>query len=368
MILMENSCSCFFLRLEAEALYRAQLERYSALARSSMLPPPAAAYSPNPMLYNPPASDLMNVTPTAALPTSNTSSASTLSTLLSTTNSTSSITPFTSTTDLSTTQLPHIHSAATGSTSTDKPQQEIVHSEKVASGKRKSIGGDQASPAKKHSWDINSTSSDATTTTSNLLRPPPSLTTPPEVVAPPPAEIKLPTQPLDINAVKNMAYNIAPPFVPPPMTTSAADTLVSSTSMSPISSSSSSTSSMASKSSSQSNSTVSLLRGIRAKGSSERTGTPNTKSISAKKPFVRPFEDDYTNNSEECTPKTEVVVQTEKSNLNNNNLDNGEKLEKEETNGQEVLNINNNIITPNKKVCKVSSSIDNVFIHYYYFT
>lgn len=356
MILMENSCSCFFLRLEAEALYRAQLERYSALARSSMLPPPAAAYSPNPMLYNPPASDLMNVTPTAALPTSNTSSASTLSTLLSTTNSTSSITPFTSTTDLSTTQLPHIHSAATGSTSTDKPQQEIVHSEKVASGKRKSIGGDQASPAKKHSWDINSTSSDAITTNSNLLRPPPSLTTPPEVVAPPPAEIKLPTQPLDINAVKNMAYNIAPPFVPPPMTTSAADTLVASTSMSPISSSSSSTSSMASKSSSQSNSTVSLLRGIRAKGSSERTGTQqNTKSISAKKPFVRPFEDDYTNNSEECTPKTEVVVQTEKSNLNNNNLDNGEKLEKEETNGQEVLNINNNIITPNKKVCKVSS-------------
>ena len=73
---------------------------------------------------------------------------------------------------------------------------------------------------------------------------------------------------------------------------------------------------------------------------------------------MRPFEDDYTNNSEECTLKTEVVVQTEKSNLNNNNLDNGEKIEKEETNGQEVLNINNNIITPNKKVCKVSSSID----------
>ena len=353
-LLMENSCLFFFPRLEAEALYRAQLERYSALARSSMLPPPAA-YSPNPMLYNPPASDLMNVTPTPALPSSNASSASTLSTLLSTTTSTSSITPFTSTPDLSTTQSPHIHSAATGSSSTDKPQQEIVHSEKVAGGKRKSIGGDLASPAKKPAWDV-STASDASAT-SNLLRPPPSLTTPPEVVAPPPAEIKLPTQPLDINAVKNMAYSISPPFVPPMTTSATADTLVASTSMTPVSSSSSPTSSTAPKSGSQSNSTVSLLRGIRAKGSSERTGTQITKSISSKKPFVRPFEDDYTNNSEECTLKTEVVVQTEKSNLNNNNLDNGEKIDKEETNGQEVLNINNNIITPNKKVCKVSSSL-----------
>ena len=348
---MENSCYFFFLsRLEAEALYRAQLERYSALARSSMLPPPPA-YSPNPMLYNPPSSDLMNVTPTG-LATSNASSVSTLSTLLLTTTSTSSIMPFTSTTDLSATQIPHIHSAATGSSSTEKQQQDVVHSEKISGGKRKSIGDDQASPPKKHSWEINNPCGGNSTTTNNLLRPPPSLTTPPEVVAPPPAEIKLPTQPLDINAVKNMAYNIPPPYVPP-MTTSIADTVVASTSMSSMPSSSSPALAMASKSNSQSNSTVSLLRGIRAKSSGERTGTQNSKSISSKKPFVRPFEDDYTNNSEERTIKTEVVMQTEKSNLNNNCIDNVEKLEKEENNGQEVLNINNNIITPTKKLCKV---------------
>ena len=62
-------------RLEAEAIYRAQLERYSALARSSLLP--VAPYPSSPLLYNP-GSELISPNPII-------STASQLSTLLSTT-------------------------------------------------------------------------------------------------------------------------------------------------------------------------------------------------------------------------------------------------------------------------------------------
>ena len=70
-----------------------------------------------------------------------------------------------------------------------------------------------------------------------------------------------------------------------------------------------------------------------------------------KKPFVRPFEDDYGNN--------EASINTEfKSNLITNemvdtNVTTIERSCKEET--SELLNINNNVIVQDKKLLKVST-------------
>ena len=73
-------------RLEAEAIYRAQLERYTALARSSLMP--VAPYPSSPLLYNP-GSELISPNPIIS------TSASTLSTLLSTTTSSSALSAYT---------------------------------------------------------------------------------------------------------------------------------------------------------------------------------------------------------------------------------------------------------------------------------
>lgn len=116
--------------------------------------------------------------------------------------------------------------------------------------------------------------------TDNPLRPPPSLTTPP-VLPPTTLDFRLPTQPLDIASVKNLANKMTANI--------AADK--------------------------NSSSTTSLLRGIRAKA--------------VKKPFVRPFEDDYglttysTNNQEienkSQDSKTQQIDKEMKAILNNNN-------------------------------------------------
>ena len=70
-------------------------------------------------------------------------------------------------------------------------------------------------------------------------------------------------------------------------------------------------------------STVSLLRGIRAKNGSGQSnnavGLSQSLKTSSKKPFVRPFEDDYGNN--ETSIKTEFKENgNEKSNLITNEM------------------------------------------------
>ena len=106
-------------------------------------------------------------------------------------------------------------------------------------------------------------------------------------------------------------------------------------------------------------STVSLLRGIRAKN-----GSGQSNNSASKKLFVRPFEDDYGNNNETFI-KTEFKenVDNEKSNLiiaNNEmmvdtNATTNTTIErsciKQET--SELLNINNNVIVQDKKLFKV---------------
>ena len=108
-------------------------------------------------------------------------------------------------------------------------------------------------------------------------------------------------------------------------------------------------------------STVSLLRGIRAKNGSGQSnnavGLSQSLKTSSKKPFVRPFEDDYGNN--ETSIKTEFKENgNEKSNLNSNAMHvetnastTIERNCKQET--SELLNINNNVIVQDKKLFKV---------------
>ena len=96
-------------------------------------------------------------------------------------------------------------------------------------------------------------------------------------------------------------------------------------------------------------STVSLLRGIRAKNGSGQSnnavGLSQSLKTSSKKPFVRPFEDDYGNN--EASINTEFKENgNEKSNLITNemvdtNVTTIERSCKEEK--SELLNINNNV-------------------------
>ena len=85
-------------------------------------------------------------------------------------------------------------------------------------------------------------------------------------------------------------------------------------------------------------STVSLLRGIRAKGGERQQNNKNTN----KKPFVRPFEDDYGNGSIE----KEIPIP-----IHNMKIEYSEDANKQ--GNLEVLNINNNIIVPDKKLLKV---------------
>ena len=262
-----------FFRLEAEAIYRAQLERYTALARSSLLPP-VTPYPSGPLLYNP-GSELINPNPIIS------TSASTLSTLLSSTTSCTASSPSSATALSGYTQ--HLNSNSTSSSLALNPQhqqvfqdalsvssssatEKIIASEKseppsssaniitpttmTSSGVEESVmmekvkpdrkrkqssssssGGNNnnaaiidhqhlPSPPKKQgvSWDLNLTPPSTTVVPleNNPLRPPPSLATPPTVVAPHPAEIRLPTQPLDISCVKNMTP-FAPPPPPPPL-------------------------------------------------------------------------------------------------------------------------------------------------------
>ena len=110
---------------------------------------------------------------------------------------------------------------------------------------------------------------------------------------------------------------------------------------------------------SKNSSTVSLLRGIRAKngnGQSNNVGLSQSLNNVSKKPFVRPFEDDYGNN--EASINTEFKENgNEKSNLIANamvdtNAATIERSCKEET--SELLNINNNVNVQDKKLLKVS--------------
>ena len=111
---------------------------------------------------------------------------------------------------------------------------------------------------------------------------------------------------------------------------------------------------------SKNSSTVSLLRGIRAKngnGQSNNVGLSQSLNNVSKKPFVRPFEDDYGNN--EASINTEFKENgNEKSNLIANamvdtNATTIERSCKEET--SELLNINNNVNVQDKKLLKVST-------------
>ena len=111
---------------------------------------------------------------------------------------------------------------------------------------------------------------------------------------------------------------------------------------------------------SKNSSTVSLLRGIRAKngnGQSNNVGLSQSLKKVTKKLFVRPFEDDYGNN--EASINTEFKENgNEKSNLIANamvdtNATTIERSCKEET--SELLNINNNVIVQDKKLLKVST-------------
>ena len=79
-----------------------------------------------------------------------------------------------------------------------------------------------------------------------------------------------------------------------------------------------------------------MLRGIRAKGGERQQNNKNTN----KKPFVRPFEDDYGNGAIE----KEIPI-------DNMKIEYSEDANKQEN--LEVLNINNNIIVPDKKLLKV---------------
>lgn len=113
----------------------------------------------------------------------------------------------------------------------------------------------------------------------NPLRPPPSLTTPPVMALPPSSiDVRLPTQPLDLDSVKNIANKMTANI--------------------------------------EAKTTTSLLREIRAKGTN-------------KKPFVRPFEDDYGRDEKKIveTPNSSTLAT--------------------------ILNNNNNIVMPLKKAKKV---------------
>ena len=102
------------------------------------------------------------------------------------------------------------------------------------------------------------------------------------------------------------------------------------------------------------------MRGIRAKngnGQSNNGGLSQSLKNVTKKPFVRPFEDDYGNN--EASINTEFKENgNEKSNLITNEMvdTNATTIErscKEET--SELLNINNNVNVQDKKLLKVST-------------
>eukprot|EP00093_Oithona_nana_P009690 09690.XXX_100982_99262_1 [CDS] Oithona nana genome sequencing. len=135
-----------------------------------------------------------------------------------------------------------------------------------------------------------------TTTGAPTLRPPPCLTTPPSIVTP--VDIRLPTQPLDISCVKDIAVSAAPALPMPPELKGE-----------PCNAENSSKS-------------VNVLRSVRSKSSSKDSHMP------IKKKFVRPFEDDYNTDyslkhedsdnikhEEESRP---VVVSLLNSNNNNN--------------------------------------------------
>ena len=145
-----------------------------------------------------------------------------------------------------------------------------------------------------------------TTTGAPTLRPPPCLTTPPSIVTP--VDIRLPTQPLDISCVKDIAVSAAPPPLPIP----------SEMKGEPCNAENSSK-------------TVNVLRNVRSKSSSKdlhmSIGVPH----GIKKQFVRPFEDDYNTtdytlkheDSEHIKPEEEesspAIVSLPEALLKNNN-------------------------------------------------
>ena len=147
-----------------------------------------------------------------------------------------------------------------------------------------------------------------TTTGAPTLRPPPCLTTPPSIVTP--VDIRLPTQPLDISCVKDIAVSAAPPPLPIP----------SEMKGEPCNAENSSK-------------TVNVLRNVRSKSSSKDLHASIGVPHGIKKQFVRPFEDDYNTtdyalkheDSEHIKPEEEeesspaIVSSLEASFKNNNN-------------------------------------------------
>ena len=238
----------YLFSLETEAFYRAHLERYTSLARlhypwAATATQPAAAVA---------ATELLPSFPTY-FPTTSTSS-----------NNSSTITT---------------------TSASPSPERKRRRSSKEIS---------TSPPVKKSLHEM------PTTTGAPTLRPPPCLTTPPSIVTP--VDIRLPTQPLDISCVKNIAVSAAPALPMPPELKGE-----------PCNAENSSKS-------------VNVLRSVRSKSSSKDSHMPN--SVPIKKQFVRPFEDDYNTDyslkhedsdnikhEEESRP---VVVSLLNSNNNNN--------------------------------------------------
>ena len=157
------------------------------------------------------------------------------------------------------------------------------------------------------------------------------------MVAPPaPLDIQLPTQPLDIASVRSMTTKMT-----------ASTVAMTSTASSP--------------------STVSLLRGIRAKSGSVATTNNNkecnaTKSKSPKKLFVRPFEDDYSNPA--------VVKEDYNNDLSiQDEVAGGQDLEhhQEPTATLAAILNNNNNIVPGKNTSKVCLLPNNEIVSKYIF-
>lgn len=162
-----------------------------------------------------------------------------------------------------------------------KAKLDVVKADKGRKRRRSSsrdqpVSSSSSSSSKKPAWELNLLAPSSVDNTV-LLRPPPSLTTPPAVA--PPTEIRLPTQPLDISCVKSMTTTGLRQLPPAAVVTSC--------------------------SSPSSSNTVTLLRGIRAKGGKDN----NNVNPGEKKLFVRPFEDDYDNTCSSSKKRKHNILQ-----------------------------------------------------------